>query len=143
MPPADLTAIGLDGAHYLVKEKLQDEDPAHPQGLNLLKGGIVYADAVNAVSPTFAKEILVDEGFHLEKTFRKYQSKLTGILNGIDAHLWDPKTDPHLIAHYDAESSFKTSKRQANPPRKNLLSLFPVLGLAPSPHRAPKRARTH
>ncbi|HSX25842.1 MAG TPA: glycogen synthase [Chlamydiales bacterium] len=105
---ADLDVVGLKGAHYLVKEKLQDDDPAYPKGINLMKGGIVYADAVSAVSPTFAKELLVDKGFHLESTFRKYRSKLTGILNGIDSKLWDPATDAYLTARYSAGSSLQT-----------------------------------
>ncbi len=94
----DLDAIGLKGTDYLVKEKLQDTDPKHPKLINLLKGGIVYADAVNTVSPTYTKEILTPEmGYGLESTFYKHKNKLTGILNGLDLQLWDPgysKTDP-------------------------------------------------
>lgn len=91
----DLDAIGLKGERYLVKEKLQDDDPAHPKLINLLKGGVVYADAVNAVSPTYAKEIMTAEmGYHLDPTFRKYKAKLTGILNGLDLNLWDPGYKP-------------------------------------------------
>ena len=87
----DLDAIGLKGADYLTPDKMQDDHPSHSKLINLLKGGIVYADAVNAVSPTYAKEILTEEiGFHLDPTFRKYKSKLTGILNGLDLELWDP-----------------------------------------------------
>ena len=107
--PADLDAIGVQGEHYLTPERLQDDDPKTPEMINLLKGGIVYSDAVNTVSPTYAQEILTPEmGFHLDATCRKYRSKLSGILNGIDQNLWNPKVDPALLAHYDGESSLET-----------------------------------
>ena len=87
----DLDAIGLKGADYLKKDKMQDDNPAYPKTINLLKGGIVYSDAVVAVSPTYAKEIQTAEyGFHLDATLRKNKKKLHGILNGIDYSLWNP-----------------------------------------------------
>lgn len=109
--PWNLDAIGLKGSDYLVKEKLQDDQPNQPNQsgtINLLKGGIVYSDAIVAVSPTYAKEIVsTDTGHHIDKTFRKYQSKLSGILNGIDQKIWDPKNDPILPKPYSPESSIK------------------------------------
>jgi starch synthase len=72
-------------------------------GLNLLKAGLVYADALTTVSPTYAKEILgPEQGFGLDALLRHRAGDLTGILNGIDVHGWDPETDPHLPAHYSA-----------------------------------------
>ncbi len=114
--PADLDHIGLKGEEYLQKDKFPDNAPGFSKTLNLLKGGIVYADAVTTVSPNFAKELLTPEmGFHLESTFRKYKSKLTGILNGIDQTIWNPATDPLLAAHYDASSSISIQKgKEAN-----------------------------
>lgn len=98
--PWDLEAIGLK-KHDL----LQDDDPAHPKALNLLKGGIVYADWVNTVSPTYAKELLTAAiGGPLSKTFRKYKDKLSGFLNGIDQTTWDPSNDPNLPKPYAASS---------------------------------------
>lgn len=105
----DLDAIGMQGSDFLTADKLQDNDPKYPQTINLLKGGIVYADAVNTVSITYAKEILTPEkGFGLDPTFRQYQSKLSGILNGIDQTLWNPKNDPYVTPSYDAEQSMAT-----------------------------------
>ena len=69
--------------------------------VNLLKGGIVFADSLTTVSPTYAREILTPEfGFGLDGVLRGFQDRLTGILNGIDIGQWNPNTDPHLPAHY-------------------------------------------
>ena len=71
--------------------------------LNLLKGGIAYADAVTTVSPTYAEEIKTPEfGAKLDGFLRK--RRVFGILNGIDTEEWDPSRDPLLAAHYDADS---------------------------------------
>ncbi|MEQ1503177.1 MAG: glycogen/starch synthase [Myxococcota bacterium] len=69
--------------------------------LNPLKAGIVSADALVAVSPTYSKQIQVDHGFGLESVLRMRSERLVGILNGIDA-TWDPATDPQLAANYTA-----------------------------------------
>jgi starch synthase len=116
---SDLDAIGLKGIDYLTKEKLQDNNPKFPETINLLKGGIVYADAIVPVSPSYAKEILTPEyGFRLDSTLKKMQSKITGILNGIDEKLWDPAADAHLAATYTIESAAKG--KQANRGKFNL-----------------------
>lgn len=67
--------------------------------LNPLKAGIVSADALVAVSPTYSKQIQVDHGFGLEGVLRMRSERLVGILNGIDA-AWDPRTDPHIAANF-------------------------------------------
>ncbi len=122
---ADLDAIGLRGSEYLTKEKLQDNNPKYPQTINLLKGGIVYSDAVVPVSPTYAEEILTPEyGFNLDPTLRKYKSKITGILNGIDQTLWNPSHDSHLAAQYGIESVQKG--KQAN--KEALIKKFKLDG---------------
>ncbi len=72
--------------------------------LNLLKAGLVYADALTTVSPTYAAEILTPAGGEgLDGLLRRRAGDLTGILNGIDHREWDPVTDPHLPAHFDAD----------------------------------------
>lgn len=69
--------------------------------VNLLKGGVVFADYLTAVSPTYAQEILTpDFGFGLEGVLRNRQRQLMGIINGIDVERWNPETDPFLPASY-------------------------------------------
>jgi len=111
--PSDLDAIGMSGAAYLTKDRLQDDNPKYPKSINILKGGIVYSDAIVPVSPSYAKEILIPEyGFNLDKTLRKMEPKITGILNGIDTTIWNPETDQALLAQYGLESAIKA--KQAN-----------------------------
>ena len=74
--------------------------------LNLLKGGIMCADIVSTVSPTYAEEILSPEfGFSLDPSLRHcaYQGKLRGILNGIDVSEWAPEKDSRLPATFSAD----------------------------------------
>ena len=78
--------------------------------LNLLKTGIVFADAISTVSPTYAREIQTPEqGCGLEGILQHRSEQLTGILNGIDVGDWNPKTDPFLAANY-TPSDFSAGK---------------------------------
>ena len=106
-------------------------------GFSMLKAGIVYADAVTTVSPTYAKEICTPEfGYGLDGLLRAHQSKLYGILNGIDTRVWDPASDTHLPAHFSASriNPGKTRNKRAllqrflGPVNDTQLSA-PVLGL--------------
>jgi len=72
-------------------------------GFSMLKAGIVYADSVTTVSPTYADEICTPEfGYGLDGLLSSRRYKLHGILNGIDTNTWNPNTDPHLPAHFSA-----------------------------------------
>ena len=89
-----------------------EEKEAQPGGafelngqLNLLKGGILYADAITTVSERYAQEITTAEfGFGLEGVLKQRQKDLYGILNGVDYSVWNPETDRYLAAKYDAKS---------------------------------------
>jgi starch synthase len=73
--------------------------------VNLLKGGIIFADQLTTVSPTYAKEIQTPEfGYGLEGVLKDQAAKLTGILNGVDYAQWNPADDPHLPAHYTSDN---------------------------------------
>lgn len=73
--------------------------------INCLKAGITGSDLVTTVSPTYAKEITTPEGgFGLDGLLRSVQGRLIGLLNGIDVETWNPASDPHLTANYDARN---------------------------------------
>jgi starch synthase len=72
--------------------------------VNFLKGGIMYADSLATVSPTYAKEIMTPQyGCGLEGTLKKNKEKLWGILNGVDTEVWNPATDKLIDTKYTAE----------------------------------------
>jgi starch synthase len=72
--------------------------------INMLKQGVLTADAVTTVSPTYAREIQAPEGgAGLEGVLRSRGESLFGIANGIDYAVWNPATDPALALRYDAE----------------------------------------
>lgn len=73
--------------------------------INLMKAGIVYADAVSTVSPTYAREILTKEyGCGLEGVLQAKSEAVYGILNGIDYGVWNPATDTKLVKKYSVDN---------------------------------------
>lgn len=73
--------------------------------LNFLKGGIVFADAVTTVSPTYAREIRTrEQGCDLDGVLEDRRTAVHGILNGIDTERWDPETDAHIESTYGVRS---------------------------------------
>lgn len=89
-------------------------------GANLLKGGIVYADLVNTVSPTYANETLTSAyGEKLEGVLASKKDAYQGILNGLDYGVFHPRTDALLPANY---SYMKLEGKQTC--REELLSMF-------------------
>ncbi len=91
--------LGLGaGAHLLHQEDLR-------QGrVNSLKHGILYADAITTVSPTYAREICTPQyGMGLEATMRARGNAVLGILNGVDYQEWNPATDRYLPFPFSPE----------------------------------------
>ncbi len=75
--------------------------------VGFLKSGLYYSDKITTVSPTYARQIQTDTyGHGLQGLLRTRDADLHGILNGIDPIVWDPATDPHLAARYDADDPF-------------------------------------
>ncbi|MEG0014032.1 MAG: glycogen synthase GlgA [Clostridium sp.] len=72
-------------------------------GLSYMKAGLLYADKINTVSPTYAEEIKTWQyGCGLDGLLRdKLSDKLIGILNGIDYETYNPMTDKHIYQNYD------------------------------------------
>ena len=70
---------------------------------NLLKGGLVYADAITTVSQTYADEIKTPfYGEQLDGLLRARSNDMRGIVNGIDYNQFNPETDPYIPYHYNA-----------------------------------------
>lgn len=73
--------------------------------LNLLKTGIVFADTVSTVSPTYSREITRPElGCGLGDILAARGDNLVGIVNGVDYGMWDPATDKHLAENFSVEN---------------------------------------
>ena len=73
--------------------------------INLLKAGIIYADVVNTVSPTYAREIQTPEfGQGLDGVLRDRHEVVRGVVNGIDDGVWNPAADPNLPADFGPEA---------------------------------------
>ncbi len=91
VPKEELENIGLNW------EQFYRYDLEYYDQINLLKGGILQADFLTAVSPRYAMEILTPEfGGGLEGCLAKRKDRLVGILNGIDYEEWNPEKDPFL-----------------------------------------------
>ena len=85
------------------------EDLWHPAALefwgqlSLMKGGIIFSDAITTVSRRYAEEIQTPEyGSGLEGVLEDVKGRLFGILNGIDTTVWNPESDAHLPARFSA-----------------------------------------
>lgn len=71
--------------------------------VNPLKGGLFHATKLTAVSPRYAEEIrTAPGGAGLDRVMRFRAADLVGILNGIDEHAWDPRSDPAIAAWFDS-----------------------------------------
>jgi starch synthase len=139
-----LTIHNLAYQGIFEKEKMQPlklpPDLFHIDGIeyygkiNLLKGGIIFADIINTVSKKYSKEIQTQEfGVGLDGVLRKREKSLFGILNGVDYSEWNPENDKFIIANYnetdfynkflcklDLLSSFSLSRS---------LSKYPLFGM--------------
>ena len=81
MPPESLV---IDGVEYF-------------GGIGFLKAGLLFADRITTVSPTYAREIMTPEsGMALDGLLRGRANVVHGIVNGIDVDVWNPETDAHL-----------------------------------------------
>ena len=95
--------------------------------LNLLKGGLNYADAITTVSERYAQEIQTQEfGCGLDDVLRLRKKDVSGIINGLDLDVWNPKTDQYISRPYDA-SDYQEGKAA------NKKSLQKLLGLPQEP----------
>ncbi len=94
--------------------------------VNLLKGAVLCADAVNAVSPTYAQELKMPFFAHrMDSVLNQCAYKLSGVLNGIDMELYDPEKDPRITANFSAADPAAKAKNKEALQRR--------LGLAEDP----------
>ena len=118
-----LTDVAGLSDYYFTPDKLEAYG-----AVNLLKGGIVYADRVTTVSDSYAEEIKTPEyGENLDPLLRAKSGVLSGIVNGIDYVEFDPATNKNIEYPFNADS-FREEKV------KNKLALQRELGLAEDPH---------
>lgn len=104
-------ALSIDGVEYF-------------GGVGYLKAGLLHADRITTVSPTYAREIMTPEfGMALDGLLRTRAAAVRGILNGIDDVVWDPAADTALAQKY---SALRIDMRARN---KTVLQT--ELGLAP------------
>lgn len=92
--------------------------------VSTLKAGLVYADKITTVSPTYAAELMTPEfGMGLDGLLRHRRSDVVGILNGIDLAAWSPEIDPHI-------KTYKTpgGKRANKTALRKLFNLKPADG---------------
>ena len=106
-PASEMDALRLDPAGY------------SPEGfefygrISALKAGLVFADRVTTVSPSYARELATAEfGMGLDGVIRARGADMRGILNGIDESVWNPATDTALAAPY-GEPAGKVANRAA------------------------------
>jgi starch synthase len=122
-PPWMMPLTGLPASHF------------NWQGLefygqvNLLKAGLVHADALTTVSERYALEIQTPEGgYGLDGLLREKRDRLFGILNGLDTKCWNPARDPLLPARYSIKRM--NGKRKC---RQQLRQRFSLAGKNPGP----------
>jgi starch synthase len=131
---------GTFGAHVLPELGLGEvashfhQDQLRDGRLSFLLTGILYANAITTVSPTYAAEITTPEhGVGLDPFLRARGDVLFGILNGIDDTEWSPVRDPHLPFHYSAddltgkEQNKQVLLRTLNLPYRRGVPLFGIV----------------
>lgn len=123
MPSSALGDLGLGDA----AARLDGGDLAHGV-INCLKTGIIFADVVTTVSPTYAREICDGPlGMGMQAALKGRADAVAGILNGVDYREWDPRHDPHLTAHFGPQD--------LRGKRTNKESLLAAAHLDPAPSR--------
>lgn len=99
----------------------------------LTKAGFVFADIINTVSPTYAKEIQTPEfGFGLEGLLKFRKDRVFGVLNGIDYAVWDPARDKCLVKKYGIKSIPLKAENKKALQKENRITVkesIPLIGM--------------
>ena len=92
-----------------------------------MKAGILYADRVSTVSPSYAHEIMTPEfGCGLDQILRMESGKVSGIVNGIDTDLYNPETDPLLDYHLTNQTYQEKLRIKLNFKKKLVFQFVPM-----------------
>ncbi len=119
----DMLLTGLDWKLFNWKQMEFHGD------LNLLKGGLIFANQISTVSPRYAQEIMTEQfGCGLDGVLRYRSDHVTGILNGVDDDVWNPSSDPSIDTQYTV-----ATWRQGKAACKKAIQQ--ELGLKPDPHK--------
>ena len=96
-----LQVAGIESYGFIAHPEIS---PSLNQVVSMMGRGIIFADIITTVSPTYAQEILTPEyGEGLDPLLRDRQERLFGVIIGLDPQEWDPATDPALACHFDRE----------------------------------------
>ena len=94
-----LQIAGIESQGFIAHPEIS---PSLNQVVSMMARGIIFADVITTVSPTYAREILTPEyGEGLDPLLRDRQERLFGVIIGLDTDAWNPATDPHLPCHFD------------------------------------------
>lgn len=104
-PKEQFPKLGIDWKYFAL-EGLEFFDK-----VNILKGGMIFSDFINTVSPTYSKEIQTKEfGFGMEGILNKRRDSVFGILNGLDYCIWNPETDKYIVKNFSVKNVQEKSK---------------------------------
>jgi starch synthase len=107
---ADVADLDLGSDAYLLHQ-----DDLAAGAINALKHGILHADAVTTVSPTYAREITTARyGMGMEQALASRGNAVRGILNGVDYEEWDPRRDHYLPIHFDPTTLGRKAELKRN-----------------------------
>jgi len=131
---------GIYPESVLEKTGIHPNDTVQPEAfeffgkVNFMKAALLYADKINTVSPTYAKEIMSSEefGFGLQDILSERKKDLSGILNGVDYREWSPETDELIPYNYSRKNIEGKSENRSELLRKNRLMAertTPVIGM--------------
>lgn len=107
-PPSWVGELGLPDSAYAI------DGLEYYHGVSFLKAGLVYADRLTTVSPTYARELTLHEyGMGMEGVINARRRDFSGVLNGVDLTAWNPETDPALARSYSRRSLGRRAENRA------------------------------
>ena len=124
---SDLAQAGLSRESFPDQTLLRD--PTY-DCLNLVRTGLLTADIVTTVSPTYANEVRTPEGGRgLHDILLELGDRFVGVLNGVDYTFWNPESDPYIGTKYGGEINDYRSIQNAK--RLNKEPLLYSVGVTP------------